>query len=193
MILNDIKGYEGEYQITTHGDIYSLRTKRYLKTQTQSDGRYLCVALCKKGKHKTHRVHRLVAMSFLDNTFNLPQVNHKDGNRFNNSVDNLEWCNQSYNMWHCCNITKTLVLSKPYLGKFGSEHNRSKGFSIKFKDGIIKKFGSGREFKRLTGLDDTSITWARSKKCDEYLFVSGRIKGLSVIFNELIEGNNGSN
>lgn len=56
--------------------------------------------LYKNGKEKLLRVHRLVAMAFLPNPNNLPQVNHKDGNKQNNSVDNLEWCEQSDNMKH---------------------------------------------------------------------------------------------
>ena len=58
---------------------------------------YQTVTLCKNSKLKSHHIHRLVAEAFLDNPKNLPQVNHKDENKLNNCVDNLEWCTPSYN------------------------------------------------------------------------------------------------
>ena len=58
------------------------------------------------GRQKTiyRRIHRLVATEFIPNPQNLPQVNHKDGNRQDNNVDNLEWCDNSYNQWHRCHV-----------------------------------------------------------------------------------------
>ena len=102
----DIIGYENEYQINQFGEIRtlkdSLKLKKYnvLKPQINKRNGYVYQMLYKNGKEKLLRVHRLVAMAFLPNPNNLPQVNHKDGNKQNNSVDNLEWCEQSYNMKH---------------------------------------------------------------------------------------------
>ena len=102
----DIVGYENEYQINQFGEIRTLKDspklKKYdvLKPQISKRNGYVYQMLYKKGKEKLLRVHRLVAMAFLPNPNNLPQVNHKDGNKQNNSVDNLEWCEQSDNMKH---------------------------------------------------------------------------------------------
>jgi hypothetical protein len=62
------------------------------------DDTYAKVALCKDGKRYQYRLHRLIAETFIPNPDNLPQVNHKDFNKWNNCVDNLEWCSAKYNM-----------------------------------------------------------------------------------------------
>lgn len=84
-----IKDYE-DYYIDRCGNVYNscgLRLKQY-----PSNNGYLRVSLCKHQKHKKFLVHRLVAQHFIVNPDNLPQVNHKDYNKQNNKVDNLEWC-----------------------------------------------------------------------------------------------------
>lgn len=65
-----------------------------------NDGGYCCVTLNLEGKRKNYRIHRLVAQCFIPNPNNLPQVNHIDGDKQNNRVDNLEWCDSSYNLRH---------------------------------------------------------------------------------------------
>lgn len=95
-----IKGYE-DYYITKSGKIYSALTKKILKQDTSSRG-YCKVSLADRrlGKFIHLSVHRLVAVQFLPNPNNLPEVNHKDGNHNNNSVYNLEWCTREYNQRH---------------------------------------------------------------------------------------------
>ena len=105
-----VVGYEGLYEVSSLGRVKSLtRTKkgkcgsivgvpeRILKYKTDRDG-YLSVTLSAKNKRKMFRVHRLVAETFIPNPDNLPQVNHKDENPANNTVENLEWCSVSYNI-----------------------------------------------------------------------------------------------
>lgn len=94
-IWKEIKGYEGLYLISSDGDIVGL--KRGLQHPAVTDDGYLRTALCKNGLMKSFYVHQLVALNFLDNPQNLPAVNHKDENKKNNSVDNLEWCDIDYN------------------------------------------------------------------------------------------------
>lgn len=99
-VWKDIKGYEGFYMISNQGRVKSLNymNKEYeqvLKPKKHNKG-YLQVQL-KKGGDKTFTIHRLVAQTFLPNPLNLPFVNHKDENRQNNCVENLEWCDCSYN------------------------------------------------------------------------------------------------
>lgn len=112
-IWQDIPEYEGFYQASTLGRIRSVdhyamhsrgksvvhRKGRVLKPQPTPNG-YLSVLLCKQGNHTTGRVHRLVAMTFIANPDNLPIINHKDLNKLNNSVDNLEWTTQQTNVLH---------------------------------------------------------------------------------------------
>ena len=93
----DIKGYESLYAITSCGKVYSYRAKRFLKPGKDKYG-YLQVNLCKDGKQKTYRIHRLVAEAYLPNPDNLPQVNHIDENKSNNALPNLEWCTAAYNI-----------------------------------------------------------------------------------------------
>lgn len=100
-IWKDIKGYEGLYQASNLGRVKSFHTnfnsKGYLKPRLSKDG-YYSVTLYKNGKSKQFKVHRLVAEAFVPNSDNLPQVNHKDENKLNNNVDNLEWCTAKYNI-----------------------------------------------------------------------------------------------
>lgn len=110
-IWKDIKGYEGYYQISNLGNIKGLnrtienksviggkyKIKEKNKSQTISKTGYYICALYKNGKGRTFKVHRLIAEAFIDNIDNLPIINHKDGNKLNNSIDNLEWCDYSHN------------------------------------------------------------------------------------------------
>ena len=94
--MKDIKGYEGIYGITSCGRVWSYRRKRSLEPGTNRYG-YLYVNLHKDGKAKSYVIHRLVAEAYIPNSENLPQVNHKDENKANNCLQNLEWCDCKYN------------------------------------------------------------------------------------------------
>ena len=101
-IYKDIQGYEGLYKISNKGNVKSLgndrtRKERILKPTKNHKG-YLQVCLCKQGKIKRFLVHRLVASAFIENPNNYPQVNHKDEDKTNNNVTNLEWCTNEYNI-----------------------------------------------------------------------------------------------
>lgn len=108
-IWKDIEGYEGLYQVSNMGKVKSI--DRYVP---RKDGKlqhvygkimipfdncrgYKKVYLSKNGISKVHYVHRLVALHFIENPNNLPQVNHRDENKTNNCVGNLEWCTREYN------------------------------------------------------------------------------------------------
>lgn len=103
----DVVGYEGLYRVSNFGRVKSLRRtatngrrsvpERILKTHEVRDG-YITVVLYKNKIPKRLSVHRLVATAFLQNKNNYPFVNHKDENKKNNHVENLEWCTREYNM-----------------------------------------------------------------------------------------------
>lgn len=111
-IWKDIPGYEGYYQASNLGNIRSLsRIVRYknsgirkypgkrLSAEKMKDN-YQRVVLMKEGVKTKFRIHRLVAMAFIPNLNNKPFINHIDGNKSNNVVDNLEWCTASENIVH---------------------------------------------------------------------------------------------
>ena len=97
-IWKPVVGYEGLYMVSNWGRVKSIKfgKERILKPGTNNYG-YLLVMLCKDGKIKGFTVHRLVAEAFLPNPHNYPCVNHKDENKQNNNVSNLEWCSAQYN------------------------------------------------------------------------------------------------
>ena len=94
--MKDVIGYEGLYAVTSCGKIWSYRSKIFLKPQVDKDG-YLQIILSKNGQKKNYKIHRLVAQAYLPNPEGLPQVNHKDENKANNCLQNLEWCDPKYN------------------------------------------------------------------------------------------------
>ena len=129
-IWKDIEDYNGLYQISSFGRVKSTRYNRYLKLIFNKKG-YARIHLNKKGKLKSFRVHRLVASAFIPNPDNKPQVNHKDGNKTNNCIDNLEWVTNEENYCHA--IRNNLV-----------QRNRRK-CALLFNGKEIKRFGSIRQ------------------------------------------------
>lgn len=102
-IWKDIEGFEGIYKINTFGEVYSFIYNKKLKpydSKSRFHKGYLKVRLYKNGKHYECTIHRLVACMFIENPENKPDVNHKDGNKLNNYVENLEWCTKSENIIH---------------------------------------------------------------------------------------------
>lgn len=90
----DIKGYEGLYAVSNEGQVKSLRTGKIHKERLTFDG-YVKATLTVNYKAKDYRVHRLVAEAFIPNIDNKETVNHKDGVKTNNNVNNLEWATRS--------------------------------------------------------------------------------------------------
>ena len=90
----DIKGYEDYYTISEDGKVWSKRRDKYLKGSNNTDG-YLFVSLCKDGKRKQTTIHQLVALHYIENPEDKPEVDHKDRNVINNSVSNLRWVTKS--------------------------------------------------------------------------------------------------
>jgi hypothetical protein len=98
-IYKDILGYEGLYKVSNYGNVYSIR-KKITMAKVYDKNNYLKCGLYKNGEGKSFLVHRLVAIAFIPNPLNYPQINHKDGVQYNSHVDNLEWCDNSQNQKH---------------------------------------------------------------------------------------------
>ena len=108
-IWKDVVGYEGYYQVSNLGRVKSLdrvitnkmgvvrNLNGFVKKLTPGDNGYMGVTLSRNGKYTRRYVHRLVAEAFIPNKEKLPFINHKDENKDNNHVDNLEWCTCEYN------------------------------------------------------------------------------------------------
>ena len=104
-IWKDIEGYEGIYQISNLGRVKSLarqyknrKCNECIKSPSLAGKGYYRIALCKNGNIKCFYVHQLVANTFIPNPNNFKIVNHKDENKLNNNVNNLEWCDNKYNI-----------------------------------------------------------------------------------------------
>ena len=97
----DIPGYEGKYQVSNLGRVYSIYKHDIMferkKTRWGKDY-YSFIRLCKNGKTKDFYIHRLVALVFVENPLNLGYVNHKDEDKRNNRADNLEWVTMEDNL-----------------------------------------------------------------------------------------------
>lgn len=170
----DIDGFEGYYQVSNLGRIRSLdrcvvannhggakllrgKTMKLSKVTGRSNSisKYVVVNLRSHGKNKVCCVHRLVANAFLDNSNRLPTVNHKDGNKENNNVTNLEWATYSDNNTHALrtglrNPRGTAIV------QYDMEHN------------IVSEYKSIADAARITELDMGSICHCLSNRRDSY-------------------------
>ena len=147
-IFKEIIGYEGLYWISNLGNVKSKH--KILKPVINKDG-YYCVTLSKKGKLKTYTLHRLIALHFIENPDNLPQVNHKDENKLNNSISNLEWCTQQYNHDYG---TRNIRTGKSQINKQGSKVL----LQYDLQDNFIKEFPSVSAASRELGKSQANIS-----------------------------------
>lgn len=161
-IWKDIPGYEGIYQASDSGKVKVLSRIVYVSRSGYRTGsysyvapekimkpsirtNYLCLTLTKDGQKYNHTVHRLIARTFLDNYSDALEVNHKDENKLNNCIDNLEMCTRIYN--------------KNYgTGNIRSARHRSKPVQQLNKEGIIiREWNSINEACRQTGVSVKDI------------------------------------
>lgn len=164
-IFKDIEGYEGLYQISNYGRVKSLKNRQgnvqLLKQQVKPNG-YCQVSLYKNNKYGYFNVHRLVAIAFIPNPNNLPEVNHIDEDPTNNRVDNLEWCTRSYNINYGNRNSKVSEKAKNWkhtLGKHWTSSNRgSKNHNSKpvaqydLENNFMNRFDSIADAEKYLGL-----------------------------------------
>lgn len=110
-MLKPIPNYEN-YLIDENGNVFSKNVNRFLKQGVNEKG-YMTVTLYKNDVRLKTFVHRLVALAFIPNPNNLPQINHKDENKKNNNVHNLEWCDNRYNQMYG-NCRKKVIKSRAW-------------------------------------------------------------------------------
>ena len=161
----------GNYLISNRGQVFSLLTNKLLSLSPNST-KYLTIKIFNKGEYKTWFVHRLVATVFIDNSENCLEVNHKDGNIYNNFVENLEWVSHEENINHAkinklmCHgeahkdskLTESLVESiKLLFAEDWSDTEIVKKFNLTF--GVVSKIRR-------------KITWSHVRPDIEYPYVA---------------------
>lgn len=170
----DIDGFEGIYQISSNGDVRSLDRfdgirdvkGRNIKPNLKQNG-YVQVGLRKEGKRKWFSIHRLVAIHFIKNPENKPQVNHIDCNKQNNRVDNLEWVTSQENFAHAKDnklINPPKGENHPFYGLYGERSKSAKKVVRYNKDTGETKLYKAKILAKNDGFDVTSISKCCNKK-----------------------------
>lgn len=126
-MLKDIPGYEGIYRASSSGKIYSIKT---WKERVTINSVYLMITLSNKGRNKMFTVHSLIALTFLGDRPQGMHINHKDGDKHNNNIENLEYVTRSENMIHAYRV----------LGKKNNKTNLGNFYGKSFRKEPIKQY-----------------------------------------------------
>ena len=175
-VWKDVVGYEGLYQVSNLGNVRSVNWGKrgysknlYLKPHNKG---YLQVELFKDKKRKMFMVHRLVAQAFVENANNFPLVNHKDENKANNNANNLEWCDNSYNV--CYSLNKRGVETGKRKPTTRCNFRRTELKVVQFTlDGCkIQEWDNSRSVFLNTGMSDWSVSeCCRGKRKTAYGYI----------------------
>lgn len=165
--FRDIENFEGLYQISNYGRVKSLeRFKRnhtkvqkveeqILKSHLNNRGYYYAM-LNKEGEQNHKTIHRLIAQAFIPNPNNLPCINHIDGNKLNNSLDNMEFCTYSHNNKEAYRLG---LKKSAITGRLGYDNWNSKPIcQYDLKGNFIKEWACSLEVKRQLGINASNIT-----------------------------------
>lgn len=180
----DIPGYEGLYQISINGQVRSVdrvvnhsydsglrKLKGKLINQSANKKGYLSVILSKNGITKCFRTHRLVANIFIPNPLNLPEVNHIDEDKNNNSIQNLEWCDHIYNIRHGTGIKRSAEKRIGVVNTCGETH----GFAKLNNKQVLEIFYSKEKLEFLSkkyNVGISCISEIRNKKAWKHLLIN---------------------
>lgn len=170
-IWKPISGYEGLYVVSNIGNVKN--NSGILITGCIDKIGYMSVTLTKNGEIKKFLRHRLVALNYIQNPESKRTVNHIDGNKSNNSIENLEWNTHSENHKHAFDKLGRKP-NKTCEGKFGQKHSRSIVIlQFDLNNNFINKFYGTCEAKRLTGISQPCISAAingRQKTAGGYIW-----------------------
>lgn len=150
-----------DYLVYEDGRIWSNKTNKFLKPRPLLNG-YLFVQLFNEDGFKNMLIHRLVASAYIPNPNGFPQVNHKDENKANNNVDNLEWCTAKYNM-NYGEAAKTrhskIDYTKPIYKETAVKNGMKRAIPVaKIKNGqVVESYESAIDASRKTGVSQTCI------------------------------------
>lgn len=164
-IWKDVVGWEGLYQVSSFGRVKSFRKKEPHLLSTCVGTHGYCVVLLHdgKGQRKNERVHRLVAQAFIPNPNNYPYINHKDEDKTNNQVENLEWCTAKYNTnYGTCIERISAKNNKKPISKYDLEGN------------LICEYKSIAEAERNEGIDHANICICCEGKishCNNFIWI----------------------
>ncbi len=140
-----IKGFDG-YQISNYGRVRNVNTGKILKPQTRPDG-YISIYIGKRGSQKNRKLHRIIAEAFIPNPNNYPEVNHKNEDKSDNRIENLEWCTREYNMSY----------GKYSLYKVPLVDSSIKVIQYDMNWNFVRHYNSIREAARKTGFSKSAI------------------------------------
>jgi hypothetical protein len=154
-MIKQVEYLGASYKIDKDGNVYNSKGK-IMKPQISNSG-YKFVVLKIDGKPRSKFVHRALALAFIETIEGKDIVNHKDGNKLNNNLNNLEWCTRSENIKHMYDTGLKKYRPMHYKNKFGAEHNRSKKV-LCVTDG--KSFGSMSEAERFYNFGGGAVSWS---------------------------------
>lgn len=164
----DIPQYNGDYRISTYGNVLSFKNgkTKLLKPGTDKHG-YRFVVLSESGKSRLYYIHRLVALFFIKNPENKLEIDHIDGNRTNNNIDNLRWVTRKENANNPISLHRYKIAgmkNKPYL-------NREKRVKQIYNNTVVAVYNNIRDAERATGIAHQSISRVakgKLKSCGGY-------------------------
>lgn len=163
-IWKDIVGFEGYYQISNYGRLKSfkkIKSGRIL-SNVNNLGWYFNVVLRKKGikTMKSVKIHRLVAEHFIPNPDGKKYINHKDGNKQNNHVSNLEWCTQAENVKHAIGQNPNILRG---MRKYNQEIRPIPIVQFNLDGSLVDFYRNGSDASRATGICQRNILQVASK------------------------------